>query len=337
MRISFLFVVFCLSSIVISTWTEHETYQIFEYYLDGDKYKPKKTDFYVTFKRKSFSEGSFRQCFIGEVKDKNGKIAKSNLFPSGKCVVKVFKSGVPYSYPKLSEEFINIFDSKRYAEIFNSQSSMEKKILFVDYYLTFFKETAFFNLFGNRNFNEKEGLIIEPFIEGNYQKYISNTHWFNENTEKIIPYFMHWNWAYSKGEKLVTDIQGVSYKDKIILTDPAIQSIDKLFGNTDLGAEGLIYFLSGHEHNEYCKSLPWPNDEEIKRIKLASRCLNMRRRGTTFNFQLKNCNEDFLYKSVLDSTFKNKYIPYLIIILSTILLLTIGYLCFKKNINKKNN
>ena len=50
MRISFLFVVFCLSSIVISTWTEHETYQIFEYYLDGDKYKPKKTIFMLLLK-----------------------------------------------------------------------------------------------------------------------------------------------------------------------------------------------------------------------------------------------------------------------------------------------
>ena len=87
---------------------------------------------------------------------------------------------------------------------------------------------------------------------------------------------MHWIWAYSKGEILVSDIQGVSDKDKIILTDPEIQSIHKIFGNTNLGAEGLIYFLSEHEHNEYCKSLPGPNDKEIKKIKQASRCLKKR-------------------------------------------------------------
>ena len=72
---------------------------------------------------------------------------------------------------------------------------------------------------------------------------------------------------HSKGEKLICDIQGVNKKDKYELTDPATQSINKEFGKSDMGPDSLINFVYSHKHNEFCKYLPWPNEEKIKNVK----------------------------------------------------------------------
>lgn len=60
---------------------------------------------------------------------------------------------------------------------------------------------------------------------------------------------MHWNWVQSKGEKIVSDIQGIKKYNYYELTDPAIQSINQDYGPADLGIFGLIAFLIRHKHN----------------------------------------------------------------------------------------
>jgi hypothetical protein len=39
---------------------------------------------------------------------------------------------------------------------------------------------------------------------------------------------------------IVCDLQGVVTGTKYLLTDPAVNSIDRYFGNTDLGREGMF-------------------------------------------------------------------------------------------------
>lgn len=34
-----------------------------------------------------------------------------------------------------------------------------------------------------------------------------------------------------------------------------------------MGPQSLIFFLTSHKHNEYCKDLPWPNKDDIDKIK----------------------------------------------------------------------
>ena len=48
---------------------------------------------------------------------------------------------------------------------------------------------------------------------------------------------------------------------------PAVQSINKEYGDSDLGPSALINFVYTHKHNEFCKDLPWPNENGIKKIK----------------------------------------------------------------------
>ena len=118
-----------------------------------------------------------------------------------------------------------------------------------------------------KKIKKDEWILIEPYINGKYEKFINNNCLCNNNTDNNVSYFMHWNWVSSKGEKLICDIQGVNKKDKYELTDPATQSINKEFGKSDMGPDSLINFVYSHKHNEFCKYLPWPNEEKIKNVK----------------------------------------------------------------------
>ena len=128
---------------------------------------------------------------------------------------------------------------------------------------------------------ENEWLAVEPFLEGNYKKFISNT---NETSTfgDALPTFMHWNWVYSRGEKVVSDIQGVIKNGYYHLTDPAVQSVNQEYGLTDLGPYGILVFLAKHRHTQFCQNLPWPNYETIKLIRSFHIAGNRR---TTFSFE----------------------------------------------------
>ena len=121
---------------------------------------------------------------------------------------------------------------------------------------------------------------------------------------------MHWNWVHTKGEKIICDIQGVKKDDNYELTDPAVYT---------------------HKHNEFCKDLPWPNENGIKKIKKLMLITN-----PTLEKQL--------YKEVIDSTFSkypnnsincgNNFLFYFIF--GAIILLSIViFFCLRKCKNKK--
>jgi len=314
-----LFIEFCSLSFIIGTFFKHESNFIYEV---DENLNTKPTNFYITFKYNPFSEGAFRYCYIGNIENKGNQNSNKNLFPNGKGVVKVFKKEI-YGQSEIISDLGNIFYSQKVSKIFNSQNLIKEKVIFIDNYLASFKEKAFIN-FGKRTFKEYEPMIIEPYIEGKYEKFVSNSGWTKENIEITIPLFMHWNWVYSKGKELVSDIQGVRKGHIYELTDPAVQSFYQMYGDTDLGVEGLIYFLSEHKHNSYCQSLPWPNNEEMKKIQKVTKCLK-RKRGTSFKFELKNCQKDdikILYKEVINSTFnKNLYIIMFLVIIIVIVII----------------
>ena len=248
------------------------------YKVNKDNKKDNRTNYYSVFDKTPFAQGAFRYCYKGEIMNKNGKCTNSEIFPSGKCVVKVFKKKVAHNLSDFEEDFKGIFYAMEVSKIFNSlYSYVLPEIHFMTPYATSLYKHSSFELFGfipirdddsMKKIKENEWLAIEPFMEGNYKKYISNTCTYCSITDddKALSSFMHWNWVYSKGRTIVSDIQGIKKNNHYELTDPAIQSINNKFGLTDLGILGLACFLIRHKHNEYCKDLPWPEEKEIQKI-----------------------------------------------------------------------
>ena len=63
-----------------------------------------------------------------------------------------------------------------------------------------------------KKIKKDEWILIEPYINRKYEKFINNNFLCNNNTDNNVSYFMHWNWVRSKGEKLICDNQGVNKK-----------------------------------------------------------------------------------------------------------------------------
>ena len=244
--------------------------------FNNNKYE--KTEYYAIFEKSPFEIGACRFCYKGFIY-KDGKKSQPNIFPSGKCVVKVFREKVAKTSDDLNEDFKNIFFSIYMSETFNSNHYyLDQKIYFNKPYLAYLYEHGSFELLGFIPIKDKdsmakikqdEWMAVEPFLDGEFKKYVSNTgltYKFTENDE-IIPFFMHWVWNYYEGEKVISDIQGIKRYNSYELTDPAVQSINREYGPTDLGCYGLLAFLIRHKCNKFCRELPWPNEEDVEEIK----------------------------------------------------------------------
>lgn len=93
--------------------------------------------------------------------------------------------------------------------------------------------------------------------------------------------FTHFTHKYTKGKRMVCDLQGIFNTDvsppTFMLTDPTIHYKSKrrqmVFGRTDKGRKGMTLFFGSHECNEVCRQLKfhksnnyWHNFERVKRF-----------------------------------------------------------------------
>ena len=179
-----------------------------------------KMNFYAVFEESPFAKGACRYCYKGHIKNRNGVDIKNSFFPSGECVVKVFQKKIAEKYSDLNEDFKNSIYAYKMANIFNSKNLGIKfyKLVFVLPFAGSLAKYASFNLFffipkrsddSMAKIKENEWLSIEPFLTGKYEKFVSNTNDPISTIGMAIPTFMHWNWVYSKGERVVSDIQGI--------------------------------------------------------------------------------------------------------------------------------
>ena len=298
-----------------------------------ENYTTKHIYYYAKFEKTPFAEGSFRYAYRGQIKDRYGKDSRPYYFPNGKCIIKVPKKGYAKNIRSYKKDLKNIFYSSSVSKIFNSKyNNLTREIRFVQPYIAKFDKYGTDRVFWifsqeNQDSMEKIGrdeyLLIEPYLEGYYEKYVNNNMEGIENANEIIAFFMHWNWNYSKGKKIVADIQGVQKRYHFELTDPAVQSIDEKYGSTDLGVFSLYVFVSKHKHNKYCRHLPWPNDVLVKKI-------NSEINTTIEDYKLGILNitnlTQFYHDEVLEPVFHEKIETELIFSFLIIILL---YTCFE--------
>eukprot|EP01084_Bolivina_argentea_P087462 157972_1 len=109
-----------------------------------------------------------------------------------------------------------------------------------------------------------EYIMVERYLEGEYEKWNSNSGWF-VNQSMSIQAFCHWTYHYSKGNFLMCDAQGVRAENNYYITDPAILSIVAgQYGCTDIGKEGIQQWFGYHACNEFCDK-KWTKPGNVKR------------------------------------------------------------------------
>ena len=102
------------------------------------------------------------------------------------------------------------------------------------------------------DFQLSEWVTTEPYIEGNYKKWNSNSGWVREENLSVHA-FCHWTYHHSEGKLLLCDAQGVKNGGSYTITDPAICSeFMGQYGMTDLGMPGIAQWFRHHKCNRFC-------------------------------------------------------------------------------------
>ena len=108
--------------------------------------------------------------------------------------------------------------------------------------------------------------IVEPYMEGSYQKYNTNGGWVTPNTDLYsctLQAFSHYSWAKSNKQLVICDLQGVPEGNRICLTDPAVHCINYMLlqsksGSNNLGFPGIQRFFASHICNDICHEMKLP-------------------------------------------------------------------------------
>ncbi len=102
----------------------------------------------------------------------------------------------------------------------------------------------------------KSVFLVEDFLKGDYRKFNSNQFMINTNTNEVLNDFSLWTYYKTQHQLMVVDLQGVKQvkdgKTYFYLTDPAINSVERIFGPTDMGEQGImgcIYTFSLSRNN----------------------------------------------------------------------------------------
>ena len=211
---------------------------------------------------------------------------------SQQCVVKVYKDG------SFTQDYLLDFIGSQYAY---NVIGIPNKINFILPYAGSVDLLAGFKLFGlfkvSTNDDSKKHLsldmkvAIEPFLDGQYIKFSSNTGYENPDFDAYIPAFSHFTWIQSKGTRVVLDVQGIFKNGRYYLTDPACQSIDQKFGNSDLGGMGLCKFVLCHKHNNICNNWKWI-PKNFEGILKAYNATSIKR--TSFSFENRKNIEKYI-------------------------------------------
>ena len=166
------------------------------YELDHN-FKIKQTDYYATFDKDVYESGTFRYCYKGEIKDKNGKPSKPPLFPNEKCLVKVFKDK-KYEIEDFVRDLDNYFYARNATILFNKFfKNRVPNLYYVTPYISSLQKHAKYNYLyfipikdsdQAKKIKNDELIVIEPFLEGKYEKYINNNCYELDYTDETVSF-----------------------------------------------------------------------------------------------------------------------------------------------------
>lgn len=180
---------------------------------------------------KPFAQGTFRFCCKGTYTEGRRR--------GEACVAKYFKAGTSMSKAFFSNDIKAVSRTLQIVRAFNRQKVLNKTII-----------VSIPEVWTGK---QGQKILVEPFIKG-FVKWNSNSGWSDEYTAwaRVMQSLSHFSYHCTQGQFLLCDLQGGIYDKGAVLTDPVIMSRTRAYGVTDLGAEGMSNFFSGHRCNEYC-------------------------------------------------------------------------------------
>jgi hypothetical protein len=196
------------------------------------------TELTIHKRSRPFAQGALRMASYART------AASTNRF-----VVKSFKRGGK-RLAHLAEDMRCQALCKAFALEFNALSGEEHSI---DFIVT----TCLKGMSGKASGDKC--MSLEPFIEGTYVKYNNNCGYVNTDNpgdrfNQAAQAFSHFTFERSRGNFLVSDLQGVGH----VLTDPVIHTLDPerfKLTDTNLGKEGFKFFFATHVCNSICLKL----------------------------------------------------------------------------------
>ncbi|KAK3607452.1 hypothetical protein CHS0354_015596 [Potamilus streckersoni] len=261
----------------------HETYYSRNHDRDGTTYK-------ATYESQPFNQGTSRYAFKGILDGKGPRKGDA-------CVTKVFKKEFAKNFDQWVPDLAASEKALKFAQKFNldcipilSKTKKEKykQIDFLIPLIAKMYDVSHYKLFGFIPINRDESLVrleeyvaIEPFLEGQYKKFNSNGG-YEDAIHDLMLAFSHWTWSISGHKFMVCDLQGIETKRKYVLTDPAVHSLEEIYGMTDLGVVGMEMVLANHNCNGLCRKLGLENPVADEGVLIPTR----NTRSTTYSFQL---------------------------------------------------
>ena len=234
----------------------------------------------ATFNPTSFAEGRFRRAY-------NGTWISPASFAGRSCVVKELKSNYTWEASDWNET-VNINErAKQLAVIFNSQIN-GTSISFTEVHVL----KVLCQSDPNTTLKLNEYATCEDYIPGHFTKWCNN-YGYISSASTILPAFMHWSWIITRGEEMISDLQGVQNGNSYTLTDAAMLSLSGKYGVTDTGVEGMAMFFLKHNCNSLCQGLSKPTLAHFQGIipqpylLAAETLLGQVQSSTTYSFELK--------------------------------------------------
>ncbi|KAK0654343.1 hypothetical protein QBC41DRAFT_386492, partial [Cercophora samala] len=250
------------------------------------------TDLVVSMRKTPFSKGAMRSAFY----------ARSGV-SRRKLVVK--------TYLRQGKTFMHLIDDMLAQALCKAFALEFNTMLPEQYSLDFIVVTCLTRL-SDAGEGDAQCMSLEPLIKGEYTKYNSNNGWVNKGKPdhpifQAAQAFSHFTFERSRGNFMVTDLQGVGR----VLTDPALQTLDRGYlplSGGNLSIDGFYWFFSTHECNSVCSQLgllstrdmfvtgdwqfreDWPTRHEATNMlvccsnKLCSRIVRTSQAGTSDDF-----------------------------------------------------
>ena len=187
---------------------------------------------------KYVSKGSCRLCYLGK-----------DTVTEQLVVLKRFKEDIKDKEKQWRLDIEASKEAQRFAKQFNMELKSSKPITFIEPIIYKCPSSI------SAPFQAGEEVLVEPYLgKDRYEKFNSNSGWVNESCGSSMAAFSHFTYHNSSGKKLVCDLQGIKIGDKYILTDPAICSVHRDFGMTDVSEDGIRSFFASHQCTDLCKS-----------------------------------------------------------------------------------